>query len=107
MDRRLFLRSLVGGSAVALAPSLVWPFRKIFLPAITIPFDSFWYHTWKIHNTPDAFAVAAVQAVELEAFAKELPMIFYKNDRIYSLFKKGPIDIHWDNLRVPIQVQIV
>jgi hypothetical protein len=35
MDRRQFLfRGLVAGGTVALPPSLVWPFRKIFLPAV-------------------------------------------------------------------------
>lgn len=34
MNRRLFLRNLLGASPALVAPSLVWPFRKIFLPVV-------------------------------------------------------------------------
>jgi len=52
MDRRKFLRFLSTGSAVAVAPSLVWPFRKIFLPAVQ-PFTSFWMGTLQMYDRPD------------------------------------------------------
>lgn len=32
MDRRNFLRSMLGVAAATALPSEVWPFRKIFLP---------------------------------------------------------------------------
>lgn len=33
MERRNFLRSILGVAAATALPSEVWPFRKIFLPA--------------------------------------------------------------------------
>jgi hypothetical protein len=82
MDRRNFLRFLSTGSAVAVAPSLVWPFRKIFLPAIyPAPWGKLNVRPPDIYDQPGIFAgaeityLAAIRACELEKFAKGLPNI--------------------------------
>lgn len=70
MNRRGFLRFLGTGAAVgAVAPSEVWPFRKIFLP-VENPYLPAGYaaNLLKMQERLDA-----VQAIELEFFAHEVP----------------------------------
>jgi len=73
VDRRNFMRVMLGVAAATALPSEVWPFRKIFLPpAPTI------YHG----------DLAAITALELEEFAKSIPDLVFRHDPIYNLFKK-------------------
>ena len=128
MNRRAFLGTLLGAGAVvateAVAPSLVWPFRKYFLP-------SNWMRWWAgydwagnfqsgcippgsmvetngfthlanngIYRVTDSevvlfdkalpdlrLAEEYVEAIELEAFAKEIPDLIYKSSPTWKLFK--------------------
>jgi hypothetical protein len=77
VDRRGFLRSLLGVAAITALPSEVWPFRKIFLPPAPVIV------------APTLLDIAAIQAIELETFAKEIPDLFYKDTSLYEYFKGG------------------
>jgi hypothetical protein len=109
MDRRLFLRNLLGGTASAVvAPSLVWPFRKIFLPAIVTLFEGSWLQPISfLSRRPTIVDLKltemAVQAIELEAFAKEIPNYFYKSGRLYDYLKNGPVVGRRPAFRLPIR----
>jgi hypothetical protein len=79
MDRRNFLRSMLGVAAATALPSEVWPFKKIFLPTapliVRTPFDE-------------------INAICLEMFAKEIPDMYFKSTSLYSLIKKrGPVEV--------------
>jgi hypothetical protein len=128
MNRRAFLGALLGAGAVvateAVAPSLIWPFRKYFLPSnwarwIGIDFGypgmippgsiietSGFTHVdrngiWRVTDDgtqniiwdkpiPDlkySLAEEYVEAIELEAFAKEIPDLIYKSTPTWKLFK--------------------
>ena len=80
MNRRGFLAAILGTAAATALPSEVWPFRKIFLPAaqtIIIP---------GVELNP--LSIAAVEAIELEVFAKGIPDLLYKGNSMYHFFKK-------------------
>jgi hypothetical protein len=68
MNRRNFLRSMLGVAAATALPSEVFPFRKIFLPMasrIIVP-KGFAPYAVGINE-------AAIEAIELERFAYEIP----------------------------------
>ena len=123
MDRRNFLRSMLGVAAATALPSEVWPFRKIFLPPkrsiVTVLAGELENAMRQFGRELDAhmFAegeapgVAAIQAMELEAFAKSIPRLVGSESKlIYGLFKKNamqngmmgtvPIELYTP-LRVP------
>lgn len=65
---------------------------------------------------PSPLAEAAVQAIELDAFAKDIPDLVYEGDTLYSLFKKRATVIPVSNItaaggvtrpsfRVPMRIQ--
>jgi hypothetical protein len=116
MDRRKFLGFLAGGS-VAVAPSLLWPFRKIFLPIVTVaePLELLAWHSPVGLFTQDEITPLeeyAVQAIELEAFAKSIPDLFFRHRRLYEFFKNGepPLtSLPWPgklNIRLPSRYDI-
>lgn len=148
MNRRAFLGALLGAGAVvateAVAPSLVWPFRKYFLPSNwmrwigvdvgCIPPGSLvttqgFTHLanngiWQVTDAevtlfdkaiPDLYghgiSEMAVEAIELEAFAKEIPDLIYKGTPTYELFKKRALMLNEDfpqsfteKMRVPMRI---
>lgn len=81
MDRRNFLRSMLGVAAVTALPSEIWPFKKIFVPtAIPVSrIDILDLRHW---------GNSKIQAVELETFAREIPDLIYRNTPFYNLLKK-------------------
>ena len=77
MNRRRFLRSILGTAATsAIAPSLVWLFRKIFLPSTEC-----WAGTSIVRPSLDE---TALQAVELETFTKGLPNLIYRESLLHT-----------------------
>jgi hypothetical protein len=68
MERRNFLRLLTGGASALVAPSLVWPFRKIFLPAIVEPplELSVWFATQGLWDRPDAGMLTGIAIPSFE-----------------------------------------
>ncbi len=89
MNRRLFLRSIIGaGAGAIIAPPLaseVWPFRKIFLPTIE---ELFGYGLSR-----QQLADASVQAIELEQYAQTIPNLFFESGTFYQRLK------HYQRLR--------
>lgn len=104
MDRRNFLRSMLGVAAVTALPSEIWPFKKIFVPA-AIPIsriDILDLRHW---------GNSKIQAVELETFAREIPDLIYRNTPFYNLLKKrGAVDVGSVDLTgipmLPVQPEI-
>lgn len=96
MNRRRFLGSLVGA---AVAPSLVWPFRKFFLPSIIQPTlaETFAYNGTLLESS--------IEAIELEAFAREIPDLLYRDSPLYSYLKsRKPCPIGSREFRIPLQM---
>ena len=110
MNRRAFLGTLLGAGAAAVAapllPSEVWPFRKIFLPGrylmgfdwgygdVTITGTSAYNGTFKVMDCSLKSMqeqLDAIEAIQLEAFAKEIPDLLAHQSTVYSLFKKRPM----------------
>jgi hypothetical protein len=60
MDRRNFLRSILGVAAATALPSEVWPFRKIFLPLAP---------QFAIRET----FLTATEAITREYYSKHIP----------------------------------
>jgi hypothetical protein len=90
MERRNFLRAMLGIAAATALPSEVFPFRKIFLPAApTIV-------------TPQVINEAAVAAIELEIFKKGIPDLIYANTAIYERFKS----LRRTSVHVPVGIHI-
>jgi hypothetical protein len=49
---------------------------------------------------------AAVMAIEIEAFAKDIPRLFYKSDTLYKLFNsREPMAIGNAPFRIPLRYQ--
>lgn len=80
MERRNFLRSLLGVAAATALPSEIWPFRKIFVPPAPQIF---------VPEVLPPLSVAAVEAIELEIFAKNIPDLIYRDTPMYNYFKKS------------------
>jgi hypothetical protein len=98
VNRRGFLRMLGTGAAVggvaAVAPSQVWPFRKIFLPKFS-RIDMLDARLWgrapylgPLFEGLEYSPLAHIHALEMEAFAKEIPDLLYRHDRLYDMFKR-------------------
>jgi len=102
MDRRNFLRSVIGGVA-AVAAVRTFPFRVFSFPAEIKPFD-FSYLPWDPEGevwymNPDQAKAwdsldARVQAVELESIHDEIPDLMRRGDRFLELLRgKRTIEI--------------
>ena len=87
MDRRKFLGSILGTAAATALPSEIWPFRKIFLPPTDIT-TSFYQECGRLWwNRPGGFKLENIRALELETFARGLPLLFPAKPH-FDLFKK-------------------
>lgn len=75
MDRRNFLRTMLGVAAATALPSEVFPFRKIFLPA-----------------APEIIApptlLSAIEAIELQSFAHQIPDLFFNPSPFFSYLNR-------------------
>lgn len=76
MNRRSFLRTFIGGTTIAaVAPSMVWPFRKIFLPAQPtkefFKLDDFNYLAWD--SKYEVWYLNPEQAKAIEEIMEKLP----------------------------------
>jgi hypothetical protein len=76
MDRRNFLRTMLGVAAATALPSEVFPFKKIFLP--TYPGRL---------CTPTPINEAMIHALELESFRSSIPDLIYKSTPIYNFIR--------------------
>jgi hypothetical protein len=76
MNRRNFLRSMLGVAAATALPSEIWPFRKIFLPM-----------TPRI-IAPAKLTVEDVVATELVYFSKEIPELYLRPHPFYQLLNR-------------------
>lgn len=81
MNRRNFVRSILGVAAATALPSEVWPFKKIFLPPAPMitRMDMLDLSQW-----------GKIQAIELESFAKEIPNLIYRERFFFELLKETP-----------------
>lgn len=100
LSRRDLLRTMLGLARVAALPlSMVWPFRKIFLPSeptIIIP---------EIIINP-MLAEFSLESIELEQFAEQLPDLLIRNDAFYKRLRfKEAISIPRSSFRVPLRIQ--
>jgi hypothetical protein len=108
MDRRNFMRSILGVAAATALPSEVWPFRKIFLPTPPIIWETGEIFPVGLYAGAEQtyLASCAVEAIELEAFAKQIPNLIYKSSSLYEFFKKD-VDLNVDGAertRIPIRI---
>ena len=92
MDRRNFLRKMIGGVAVAAAVR-TWPFRVYSFPTVPTRVDmldmSHWGgyddYVWYLH--PDQKkAFDAIQAIELETLRKHIPELIRRQKVVYHRF---------------------
>lgn len=84
MNRRNFLRAILGTAAATALPSEVWPFRKIFVPhAIQL-----WGPEAITVHGPLDIDLAYIEAIELESFAKEIPELISRDSMLYNLLKR-------------------
>lgn len=83
MDRRNFLRSMLGVAAVTALPSEIWPFRKIFVPAVS-RIDILDMSLWG----KKPLDIAAIEALEMEVFAKAIPDLVYKSTPFFDLINR-------------------
>lgn len=93
MNRRGFLRSMLGVAAATALPSEIWPFRKIFVPENPVPlFPPGTYGALSRAEYPGRLCVPLSQqqitALELEYYAKEIPDLFHSGSALYSVFKR-------------------
>jgi hypothetical protein len=112
VNRRGFLRMLGTGAAVggvaAVAPSQVWPFRKIFLPQFWMPKPWFEVSREELTATmatfrdglsrvayPGSVNEALIEALQLEQFAKEIPdlMDIHKWERFAAI---PGVEVHFE-----------
>jgi hypothetical protein len=79
VSRRGFLGTLIGGLAAGAAVR-TWPFRTFSFPSeITAPqFDL------------QLLRMNAVEALELETFAKQIPTLFFNESALHQLFACSP-----------------
>lgn len=102
MNRRNFFRTLAGAAAAAVAVR-TFPFRVYSIPSA---FDRlYWFGTdhafldgdvWilspeQAKSLKRAFRIADVQALELEAFADEIPDLFSEKHAMYKSFYRDSI----------------
>lgn len=76
MDRRNFLRTMLGVAAVAALPSEVFPFKKIFLP--TYPGRL---------STPTPINEGMIHALELESFRSSIPALVYRESTFLNFLR--------------------
>lgn len=88
MNRRNFLRLSLGVATVTALPSEVWPFRKIFLPFFRPAIIADPTFAGLEYTELAPLSEAAVEAIELECFAKQIPQLVYGEAWLYSSFKK-------------------
>ena len=81
MNRRNFLRSMLGVAAATALPSEIWPFRKIFV----LPAPAMW-----IGIDPGVLTVEAVIALELEYYRKQIPYLLYRPNVFGLMRSKYP-----------------
>ena len=84
MDRRNFLRSMLGVAVATALPSEVWPFKKIFLPPAPSRIDILDMSLWG----KKPLDIAAIEALELEHFSKAIPDLVYRATPLFDLIKK-------------------
>lgn len=75
MDRRNFLRTMLGVAAVTALPSEVFPFKKIFLPPAPTLI--------KVQES-----INDVMALELETFSKAIPDLVYNSTSMYNFMRR-------------------
>jgi len=80
------MQSILGVAAATALPSEVWPFRKIFLPTFDLVEPEFVGLSRLPY--PGPLTEARVSAAELEAFAKQIPDLFFAKRRLYELLNK-------------------
>lgn len=102
MNRRNFFRLLAGaGATAAIPPSMVWPFRKIFLPPTLTPFE-YGIFPWVDDGLNEFFGLtrmpypgpldpfeAAVQRIELNEYTMQIRKMFEDQDNFYKRLKAG------------------
>jgi hypothetical protein len=87
MNRRGFLNSLIGGIA-ATAAVRTWPFR-----VYSFPNDLTWAGTDVLRPR---LSLADVQAIELENFAKQLPVLLMRESSFYKRLKSHQVEISFE-----------
>jgi hypothetical protein len=91
MERRDFLRSLVGGIAVAGAVRQ-WPFRVFSFPSEVVPANIF-------YDDP-------VYALQLEVVRNEIPTLWEGSVKFFNLIKKrSPVAVSSRGYHLPITVE--
>jgi hypothetical protein len=86
---------MLGVAAATALPSEIFPFRKIFLPMVPriTRVDMLDLPQW-----------GKVEAIELEAFAKEIPDLIYRSDSLYKLLKKNEMmTVSSRSFRIPLR----
>lgn len=81
MNRRDFLRIAIGtGVIAAVPPSMIWPFKKIFIPLapkLIVPSS----------NDLVMPSIDDIEALELEKWANLIPDLIYNSNTLYRRFK--------------------
>ena len=90
MERRNFLRTMLGVAGATALPSEMWPFRKIFLPAgpkiIPGTYAALSRATYP-GRLPVPLRCADVTALQLETFVREIPDLIYLPSPLYKIFR--------------------
>jgi hypothetical protein len=96
---------MLGTSTVTLiAPSQIWPFRKIFLPP-ALPSLSGALFARAPYPGRLALSEADIEAIELEFFRKEFPAFLFRNESIYKRLKGHRFEtVMTSGFRVPMNI---
>lgn len=86
MNRRNFLRSIMGIAAATALPSEVWPFRKIFLPPTPEVGTYNWFGTSIVRPS---LMIKDVEALEMEFYRKEIPNLLRIGFPTFDMYDVG------------------
>lgn len=128
MNRRNFLRSMLGVAAATALPSEIWPFRKIFVPANPKPIDLTGLPVYVVADPgtwlglsrspyPGRLSVPLSQQItelELEHYGKQLSALLMRTSPLYELFRrhaaeidvKSSLQVRTPMMRIPVMAQV-
>jgi TAT (twin-arginine translocation) pathway signal sequence len=102
MNRRNFLRAIIGTAAATALPSEVWPFRKIFLPTTPKLFPFVDSISGIVYPSAGRWlSIEQIEAIELEHFAKQIPYLL-RESVLFTNFYRLTRNTHPQELKIDV-----